>query len=94
MDRKINIEGRPLAWLAVNRNGAVVVFYDPIDRRQSKASAFAWPFGSEERFKDPLYCLRIDPAASVTDTQPQIPAFMQIGVCLDSIRTNIEANQY
>ena len=51
MPGKIYLEGRPLARLAVHVDEAVVLLDDAVDRRQTKACAFAHRLGGEKGSK-------------------------------------------
>ena len=52
-ERKLDPEGRPVSWLALDAERAAMLFDDPTAERQPKAGALAGGFGRKKRLEDP-----------------------------------------
>ena len=77
---QIDLEGRPLARLAVDIDEAIVLLDHAVNRCQPQAGAFAHFLGGEERLEQMAQSLLVHAAAVVADRQQHVLARHKPGV--------------
>ena len=75
--RKINLERRSVARLAIDPDVSAALFDDSVDRRQAEARALPFFLGGEERLEDVGLRLFVHAAAVVGDRQHDVLAGRQ-----------------